>query len=142
MAEPRDITFREQWWEQILDDPEVVEGLLAAALDISTAARRDGTRALMSRRRLAETLGVSEAMAKRRTWRLQKPGYLQLVEQGRWRGDGTVTANVYDLSLRVTQMTHRDESQQVTQVTPREFSMVKTASLRVTQVTYPSLIPP
>jgi hypothetical protein len=89
MAEPRDITFREQWWEQILDDPEVVEGLLAAALAISTAARRDGTRALMSRRRLAETLGVSEATAKRRTWRLQKLGYLQLVEQGRWRGDGS-----------------------------------------------------
>jgi hypothetical protein len=122
-AEPRDIGFRERWWKQILDDPEVDEGLLAAALAISTTARRDGTRALMSRQRLAKIIKKSDATAKRRTWRLRELGYLQLVEQGRRRGDGEVTANVYDLSLRVTQMTHRDDPQRVTQMTHwEEFS--------------------
>jgi hypothetical protein len=112
MAEPGNFTFRERWWEQIENDPEVGEGLLAAALVISHAARRDGTRALMSRRQLAEKLVVSEATAKRRTQRLRELGYLRLVEQGRRRGDGTVTANVYDLSQRVTQMTHRDSAEE------------------------------
>jgi hypothetical protein len=145
MAEPGDFTFRERWWEQILDDPEVDERLLAAALVISTEARRDGTRALMSRQRLAAILKKSEATAKRRTQQLRELGYLLLVEQGRRRGDGTVTSNVYDLSLRVTQMTHRDAGN----FPADEFSTGQngvstgqTVSQRVTQMTHPSSLPP
>jgi hypothetical protein len=48
---------------------------------------------------------------------LRELGYLEQVERGHRRGDGTLAANVYELSLRVTQVTSRDESQQVTQVT-------------------------
>jgi hypothetical protein len=98
MDEPRDHTFREQWWKQILGDPEVGEGLLAAALAISTEVRWDGTRALMSRQRLAENLVVSPATATRRTQELVDLGYLEIVERGGRRGV-IVKANVYDLCL-------------------------------------------
>jgi len=108
MAEPGDFTYRERWWKQIEDDPnpDITDGLLAAAYAVSTAARRDGTRALMSRRRLAQILRKSEATAKRRIQKLVDLGYLDVVERGGRRGVA-VNANVYDLALshRLTQMT-------------------------------------
>ena len=116
MAEPGDFTFRERWWKRVRADREVVGDLLAAAMVISSEARRDGTRALISHRQLAEDLGVSERMAQRHTKALRDLGYLELVERGGRRGV-TVTANVYDLSQRVTQMTQWD-SQHDTQVSP------------------------
>jgi hypothetical protein len=120
MAVSGDITFRERWWKQVRADRDVTEGLLAAALVISTVARRDGTRALISNQQLADDLGVSLATVQRRTRELRTLDYLEVVERGHRRGDGTLAANVYALSLRVTQVTARDESQQVTQVTARD----------------------
>ena len=149
MDEPRDHTFREQWWKQIHDDSDVVEGLLAAASVISHQARKDGTRALISRRRLAEILGVSEATATRRTQKLVKLGYLEVVERGRRRGDGTVTANVYELSQRLTQVSPWESgnfpadgaSTAQTEASTAQDS-VSTAHPGDKPLSLPSLIPP
>jgi biotin operon repressor len=130
MAEPGNFKFRERWQKQVRKDPQVIKDLLAIALLISTEARGDGTRALMSQQQLAEDLGVSESTAKRRIKKLQELGYLEVVERGGRRGDGTTTANVYELFLPMTQMMDSDQSQQVTQMTSRNESQ------QVTQMTY------
>jgi DNA-binding transcriptional MocR family regulator len=127
MAELRDHKFREHWWRQIENDPnpDIADGLLAAAYAISTQARVDGTRALISHRRLAQILKRSEATAKRRILELRELGYLVLAERGGHRGGGTSKANVYELSLPAasTQM----DSQQVTQVRsrPQEWCLIR-----------------
>jgi hypothetical protein len=81
------------------------------SLCVPLVGRRDGTRALMSNKLLANKLGVSVATAERRTRELKEFGYLELAEKGGRRGDGTVTANVYDLSQPITQMMDSDGSQ-------------------------------
>jgi Winged helix-turn-helix DNA-binding len=120
MAEPGNYKFRERWWRQIEDDPKVTGGLLAAAMVISAHARVDGTRALMSHKQLARKLGVSLATAERRTRELRELGYLELVERGGHRGDGTVAANVYELFQPLTQVRDSDGSQPLTQMTDRD----------------------
>ena len=102
MTELRDHKYQEHWEKQIRSDPEVIKDLLGAAFLINTEARRDGTRAVMSHPQLAEYLGVSVSTAQRHIRRLRELGYLDLVERGHRRGDGTVTANVYKLTLRFT----------------------------------------
>jgi hypothetical protein len=101
--------FREVWWKQVLEDPEVTGGLLTVALAISTQARGDGTHAVMSAPRLAKSLQMGESTASRHTKKLREIGYLELAERGHRRGDGTATANVYSLSLPLTQMAHRED---------------------------------
>jgi DNA-binding transcriptional ArsR family regulator len=131
MAEPRDHKFREQWWRQIESDPnpDIADGLLAAAYAISTNARVDGTRALMSNRRLAQILKKNERTARRHTQKLRDLGYLELAERGGRRGDGTIAANVYELSLPFS-TGHLDDpwanSQQDTQVSFSEDSQQDT----------------
>jgi DNA-binding transcriptional ArsR family regulator len=131
MAELRDHKYQEQWEKQIRSDPEVLKDLLGAAFLINTEARRDGTRAVMSHPQLAEYLGVSVSTAQRHIRRLRELGYLELVERGHRRGDGTVTANVYKLTLRFTVdapaeaevdpwASPMDDSLQVTQMTDRD----------------------
>jgi transcriptional regulator with XRE-family HTH domain len=127
------ITFRERWWKQVRADRDVTEGLLAAALVISTVARRDGTRALISNQQLADDLGVSLPTVQRRTRELRTLGYLEQVERGHRRGDGTLAANVYALSLRITKVTARDESQHVTQVTARDSTEQQHAEISTHQ---------
>jgi hypothetical protein len=112
MAAVGSTSVREQWQRRIRADAEVGGVLLAVALAIATEARVDGTRALMSNRQLAGECVVSLATVKRHTARLRELGYLQVSEQGRRRGDGTVSANVYELTL----------PQRLTQMSPREFS--------------------
>ena len=80
----------------------------------------DGTRALMSNLRLAEILGRDERTVSRYTQQLRDLGYLELTERGHRRGDGTLAANVYELSLQDTQVTSRDEPQQDTQMSSRD----------------------
>jgi Crp-like helix-turn-helix domain len=129
----REHKFQERWEKQIRSDPEVIKDLLGAAFLINTEARRDGTRAVMSHPQLAEYLGVSVSTAQRHIRRLRELGYLELVERGHRRGDGTVTANVYRLTLRFTVdapaeaeaevepwAAPSNDSQQVTQVTDRQ----------------------
>jgi hypothetical protein len=101
MGELRDHKFREQWWRRIEADPnpDITDTLLAAAYAISTQARTDGTRALLSIIRLAQILRKNERTARRRVQKLRELGYLELVERGGHRGDGTVAANIYSLSL-------------------------------------------
>lgn len=158
MTEPRDHKFREAWWKQIKRDPnpDIAEGLLATALVISTEARVDGTRALMSNHRLAQILKKNERTARRHTQKLRDLGYLALAERGGRRGDGTITANIYELSLPDTQMSPWDISQQDTQMSPWETSQQdksasqqdlwepqpdKSASQQDTQMSHPSLNP-
>jgi hypothetical protein len=69
----------------------------------------------MSNRRLAQILKKNERTAQRRTQKLRDLGYLELAERGGHRGDGTIAANVYELSLPYV-----DEPQQLTQVTHGE----------------------
>jgi hypothetical protein len=104
MGEPRDHKFREQWWRRIEADPnpDITDTLLAAAYAISTQARTDGTRALISIIRLAQILRKNERTARRRVQKLRDLEYLELVERGGHRGDGTVAANVYSLALPPT----------------------------------------
>jgi DNA-binding transcriptional regulator YhcF (GntR family) len=125
MAEPGNFKYRERWQQQIEDDPKVTEGLLAAALVVSHAARRDGTRALMSNRQLAQKLGVSLATAERRTRELRELGYLEVVEKGGRRGNDTITANVYDLSQPLTQMMDSGGSQPLTHMRDRDAQMTE-----------------
>jgi Iron dependent repressor, N-terminal DNA binding domain len=131
IAEVRDHKFQEQWEKQIRSDPEVIKDLLGTAFLINTEARRDGTRAVMSHPQLARYLGVSVSTAQRHVRRLRELGYLDLVERGHRRGDGTVTANVYRLTLRFTVdapaeaevdpwESPSNDSQQVTQMTDRD----------------------
>ena len=129
MTELRDHKYQEQWEKQIRGDPEVLKDLLGVALLINTEARRDGTRAVMSHPQLAQYLGISVSTAQRHIRRLRELGYLDLVERGHRRGDGTVTANVYRLTLRFTADAEAevepwtspiDDSLQVTQMTDRD----------------------
>ena len=129
MIELRDHKYQEQWEKQIRGDPEVLKDLLGVALLINTEARRDGTRAVMSHPQLAQYLGISVSTAQRHIRRLRELGYLDLVERGHRRGDGTVTANVYRLTLRFTADAEAevepwtspiDDSLQVTQMTDRD----------------------
>jgi hypothetical protein len=133
MAVSGDITFRERWWRQVLSDRDVVGDVLAAALAVSTAARRDGTRALMSNQQLAEILGRDERTVRRYTKQLLDLGYLEQVERGHRRGDGTVAANVYELSLQDAQVTSRDEAQRDTQMSSRDSAKQQHAELSTGQ---------
>lgn len=120
MAEPGNLKFRERWWQQVRNDPRVIKDWLAVALLISTEARRDGTRALMSQEQLAEDLGVSVPTVERRIRELKEFGYLEVAERGGRRGDGKAMANKYNLSLPITQMMGSDESQPITQMMDRD----------------------
>jgi hypothetical protein len=135
---PRDKTFRERWLDQVESDPDLKEGLRLTAYAIARRARwQDGTRALMSNRQLGQILRKGDATVRRRTDELQERGYLERVERGGRRGDGTITANVYDLtqpdSQPLTQMSGWDdpwdEPQPLTQVSDRDQSQpLKNAS--------------
>jgi hypothetical protein len=117
VAKSGDITFRERWWKQIQDDPEVTGGLLLVALVFSHVARVDGTRALISNERLAQILGVSDRMVRIHTQKLIKElSYLSVAERGHWRGDGKAVANVYNLELP----RNATDSQQETQTSRRD----------------------
>jgi hypothetical protein len=103
-------TFRQVWWRQVRADPDVFGPLLTVALAVSTEAWPDGTQAVMSAPRLAKDLKMGESTARRHLTKLQEMGYLRVTERGHRRGDGSVTANVFELSLPLTQMSDRDVS--------------------------------
>jgi DNA-binding transcriptional MocR family regulator len=120
MAEPGNFKFRERWCKQVRSDPQVTKDRLAVALLISTEARGDGTRALMSQEQLAKDLGVSVPTIERRIRELKELGYLEVAEKGGRRGDGTVAANVYNLSQPITHVMDSGGSQPITQMMDRD----------------------
>jgi DNA-binding transcriptional MocR family regulator len=120
MAEPGNFKYQERWQKQVREDPRVIKDLLAIALIISTEARLDGTRALMSQQQLAKDLGVSVPTVERRIKKLKELGYLEVAERAGHRGDGTAAANVYNLSQPITEMRCSEGSQPITQMMNRD----------------------
>jgi hypothetical protein len=86
------------WWRAIRDDPGITGDALLVALLISTTARSDGTRAVMSNQALVDDTGLSLATVKRRVREVREAGWLVLVERGRRLGNGSTTANAYALT--------------------------------------------
>jgi biotin operon repressor len=117
-------------------------------LVVATAARMDGTKALMSSDQLAARTGLSNATVRRRLAELQDLGWLTLTHRGGYRGPNKAPdANVFALSQPLTEVSgsvvgstaHEDEpdsGQPLTQVSspssstknPRGASMARAAA--------------
>src|SRR5690242_10036873 len=93
--------FREAW-SRSLGDARLPADLDRLALVIALAARADGTRAVASNQWLADRLGISISTAQRRVKALKDAGWIDRTEIGRRRGDGSTTANVYELRFPST----------------------------------------
>lgn len=99
----RDNTYRESWWRTFLACPDLPSGPRFVGLAISTHARANGLRAVVSVEMLSVETGAGESTVRRHVHWLRSNGWVVRTAQGGRDGSGKVRANEYALTISADQ---------------------------------------
>jgi DNA-binding transcriptional regulator YhcF (GntR family) len=154
--------FRDEWVAAYIADasekPTTRQSARAIVAGwVALSSRPDGTRALLSTLDMARIGGLSRWTIMRAVKELKEQGWLAVTERGHRRGDGSVTATVYELaipdalrstfeqprdeSVSSSLEPHRDSALSRSQGTRREFSKSQTGVSKSHQGATPPTYP-
>jgi|GEM_PF-4527383 len=103
-AEPgRNHKYRDAWWRALGTIGDLSPGERTVALLVSTHARADGTRALVSAAMLSAESGTGESTVRRHLASLVKRRLIVRTSRGGRDGSGKARASIYSLTISTAQ---------------------------------------